>query len=205
MRELSEMERDMLAEVGNIGAGHASNALSQLVGVAVSMSVPSVSLVPFSKFWNEVGEEKDLLTGIYIPVKQDLTGGVLLALPHQSALHLAEAMMGEEGLERGRLSEMGKSSLKEIGNILVGHCLTALSTFLGLSIEEQVPEMAIDNAKTLWETLNTSFSNKMEQVLNINVSLTLEEEESFTVHFLLTMNSEDAEKIIEAVRKKVGE
>ena len=37
---LNELQRDALKEVGNIGAGHAATALSQLLNTTVKLSEP---------------------------------------------------------------------------------------------------------------------------------------------------------------------
>jgi len=40
---LTDEQKDALSEVGNIGAGHAATALSQLIKKKVMISVPSLS------------------------------------------------------------------------------------------------------------------------------------------------------------------
>ena len=44
LRSLSELERDALREVANIGAGHAATALSQMTGRKIMIDVPEVSV-----------------------------------------------------------------------------------------------------------------------------------------------------------------
>lgn len=43
---LSDLERDALAELGNIGIGRASTALGRMLGGLVTLSVPTVDMVP---------------------------------------------------------------------------------------------------------------------------------------------------------------
>jgi chemotaxis protein CheC len=43
-RILSDLERDALREVANIGAGHAATALSQMTSRKIMISVPEVSV-----------------------------------------------------------------------------------------------------------------------------------------------------------------
>ena len=125
--EISKAEKDLLAEVGNIGAGHASTALSDLVGYRVNVTVPKASLVPVTNLSDEVNDE--MAIGIHIPVSGDIDGGVLMLFPRKYALKLSDILMGREVGTATEISEMEESSLKEVGNILVGNCLTALSRF----------------------------------------------------------------------------
>ena len=203
MVELSEMERDMLAEVGNIGAGHASNALSRMVGKQVDMSVPSASIVPISQLPDEVDNGEDIVTGIYVPVSGDLQGGVMLILPHRSALKLADELMDREIGTASRLSEMDKSSLKEVGNILVGHCLTALSTFLRMDLQEDVPEIASDSAMALMDTIAAEFSQEAEHALKIDEFMSIESELELKFSFFLIFSLEDAEGVISKIKEQV--
>jgi len=53
---LSEMQIDALRETGSIGAGHAATALSQLVGHAISIDVPTLEVL-------DVGEVPELFGG----------------------------------------------------------------------------------------------------------------------------------------------
>ncbi|MGL6103831.1 MAG: chemotaxis protein CheC, partial [Exiguobacterium acetylicum] len=45
---LNPNERDILREVGNIGAGHAATALSTLLGQPIEIEVPSAELEDFT-------------------------------------------------------------------------------------------------------------------------------------------------------------
>ena len=48
LNQLDDMQFDVLKEIGNIGAGNATTALSTMLNIKVDMSVPNVALLPFS-------------------------------------------------------------------------------------------------------------------------------------------------------------
>ena len=50
LENLSEMELDILKELGNIGTGHAATSLSVLLNKEVNMTVPSVRVGRNKKF-----------------------------------------------------------------------------------------------------------------------------------------------------------
>ena len=55
LNDLNNMRYDILREVGNIGAGNATTALSQLINSRIDMTVPKVELLDFSELAEVVG------------------------------------------------------------------------------------------------------------------------------------------------------
>ena len=47
---INNMQYDVLREIGNIGAGNATTALSQMINAKVSMNVPKVELLSLKSF-----------------------------------------------------------------------------------------------------------------------------------------------------------
>ena len=48
LNQLDDIQYDVLKEIGNIGAGNATTALSKMLNQKMDMSVPKVELVPVS-------------------------------------------------------------------------------------------------------------------------------------------------------------
>ena len=48
LSNLDAVQYDVLKEIGNIGAGNATTALAQMLGVKIDMNVPKVDLVDMS-------------------------------------------------------------------------------------------------------------------------------------------------------------
>ena len=71
LEEMNEMYKDVLREIGNIGAGNATTALASLLGQKVDMSVPQVKLLEFDEIGELVGGEETVLAGIYLGVEGD--------------------------------------------------------------------------------------------------------------------------------------
>ena len=49
MQALSELQRDALREVANIGAAHAATALSLMTGTKIMISVPTITVAPLAE------------------------------------------------------------------------------------------------------------------------------------------------------------
>lgn len=205
MEKLTELEKDALKEVGSIGAGHAARALSKLIGQRIDVNVSIAATVSLTRLPEAVGGREELVAGVYLPVTGDLEGAVLLVFPQRSVLTLADLLMKREVGAATRLSEMDQSAIKEVGNILSGSCLTALSQFLGVRLVEHIPDLACDMVGALVDSISVKFGQKAEQVLVIVVEMTTEEKVKIIAYFFLLFSLEEAETILKAIRAKVGE
>ncbi len=205
VEELTELEKDALREVGYIGAGHAANALSKLIGQRIDVSVPIAATAPLTQLPETVGSREELVAGIYLPVTGDLEGSVLLVFPQRSALVLADLLMKREVGTATTLSEINQSALKEVGNILSGNCLTALSKFLGMRLVEHIPDFAHDMVGAVVDSIIVKFGQKAEQALIIVVELTTKEKVKIVAYFFLLFGLKEAETILKAIRAKAGE
>ena len=205
MRELTELERDALREIGHIGAAHASKALSKIIGQRINVGVPIVTATPLMQLPAVLGNREELIVGVYLPVTGDLEGSVLLVFPQQSALALSDLLMGREVGTAKTLEEIDKSALMEVGNILSAHCLTALSEFLGLRLVGRIPDLARDMVGAVIDSIIIKHSQRAEQALVINVELTTKERVNIESYFYLLFGREESQRILKAIRSKVNE
>ena len=63
VEELSSQYFDVLKEIGNIGAGNATTALSSMLGEKVDMAVPKVRLMEFKDVGTTMGGEEQIVAG----------------------------------------------------------------------------------------------------------------------------------------------
>ena len=132
LEEMNEMYKDVLREIGNIGAGNATTALASLLGQKVDMSVPQVKLLEFDEIGELVGGEETVLAGIYLGVEGDIGGNMMFLLSIPSAKYLvSKLMMGMESPGED-FSEMERSALQEVGNIITGSYLNALASLTNM-------------------------------------------------------------------------
>lgn len=150
---LTEAQLDALKEVGNIGAGNAATALYQMIGKKVNMSVPRAAVIPLSEVPEVLGGPEILVAGVFLRVLGDAPGSILFVMPKDSALYLVDILMGRPQSSTQVLSELDKSALKEIGNILASSYLNALSSFTGLTFLPTVPALAFDMAGAILDVI----------------------------------------------------
>ncbi|MFT8362623.1 MAG: chemotaxis protein CheC [Sporolactobacillus sp.] len=137
--DLGDAQLDFLKEVGNIGAGHAADALSQLLGKPIDMKIPSVNVLPLNELISEENEKQ--VAASYIGIEGDIKAYFFMIFE----LKAAERLVGElVPADTSFDSELAQSAFCEIANILCGSYLTALAAFLKIQISQTPPAYAAD-------------------------------------------------------------
>ena len=136
---MDDMYYDILRELGNIGAGNATTSLSVMLNRKMDMQVPKVVLVGFNELAKIVGGEEEIVVALYLFLEGDIQGSMMFMLDDASAHSLVNGLMGRPIEVREPFGEMDLSALKEIGNIIVGSYLSALSGLTNLTITSSVP------------------------------------------------------------------
>ncbi len=143
MQPISSLQLDVMNEIGNMGAGHAATALSLLMGRKVDMAVPATKFLSIEAGCAELSREGEVGVGVEVGLAGSIDGLTLLTVDENSALHLLEAfgdMLAGQGLD----DELAQSALMEIGNIVTGSFLTAISDFLGETASALPPRFIHD-------------------------------------------------------------
>ena len=137
--ELDELERDALAEVGNISMGAAATALSTILDRKVSITVPSVTLTTTTEVQERYPIPCLVITVHYVA---GLEGSNLLVIKEKDAAIIASLMMGEDGSNPPEvLSDLHVSAVTEAMNQMMGSSATAMSDMFGARIQISPPEV----------------------------------------------------------------
>lgn len=146
LEHVSQNYFDVLREIGNIGAGNAMTALSQMLQCKVDMKVPQVKLLEFSEVGALMGGEEQIMVGVLLGVEGDITGSMMFLVEQKSAKHLINKIMMGMGTEGDTFTEMELSAMQEVGNIITGAYLNSLSMLTNLCIIPTPPALTVDMA-----------------------------------------------------------
>ena len=146
LEQVTETYYDVLKELGNIGAGNAMTALSQMLQTKVDMKVPQVRLLEFSEVGEMMGGEELIMVGVFLGVEGDITGSMMFMVEEQTARHLIQKITMGMLPSGSEFEEMGLSAMKEVGNIITGAYLNSLSTLTNLKIFPTPPALTVDMA-----------------------------------------------------------
>ncbi len=146
LKHFTSLHLDILREIGNIGAGNAATALSKLLNKKIDMKVPKVEIVSFDEMVEMAGGAENIVASVFLRIEGEASGSMFFVLPLSQAEHYVQQMIGDIDFSFETLpyNEMGLSALQELGNILSGSYLTALSDFTNLSLYPSVPGIGID-------------------------------------------------------------
>jgi len=167
LEKVSENYMDVLKELGNIGAGNAMTALSQMLGFKVDMSVPHVKLLEFEEVGALMGGEEQIMVGVFLGVEGDITGSMMFLVEKNSAKHLINKLMMGMAPQSDDFTEMELSAMKEVGNIITGAYLNSLSMMTNLKIYPTPPELAVDMAGAILSVPAIEFGTVGDNILLI--------------------------------------
>lgn len=200
---LSPVQMDVLQEIGNIGSGNAATSMSKLLNKKVDMHVPSVKVIAFNDVMEMVGGPEILIVAIMIRIKGNAPGTVFFILTLPEAANIVRQITAEpEFVIFGDTppSELALSSLQEVGNILAGSYLSALSDFTGINMQPSVPLLSIDMAGAILTEGLIELSQVMDYAIIIDTTINeLDLATGINGKFLLLPDPESFDQIFGAL------
>ena len=203
-QNISSMHLDILKEIGNIGAAHAATALSNLLNKKIDMRVPKVEMVTFDEMMELVGGSENVVVGVFLRIEGDVEGSMFFVLPIEQANSFVGRLIYEPAFDFNNIPvpELGLSAMQEMGNILSGSYLSALSDFTGLKIYPTVPGLSIDMFGAIISIGLIELSHISDHVIVINTSIfedEIPENEEVHGHFFLLPDPDYFETIFKSL------
>lgn len=205
---ITNLQLDTLKEIGNIGAGNAATALSLLVNKPVMMSVPSVKIATFDETMELAGGADNVVASVYMRIEGDINGNMYFILSLSHATRFVNQMTGSNqfSFDHSFDDEISLSALTELGNILSGSYLSALSDFTGMKIYPSVPLLGIDMVGALLGYGLLEFSQVGDYAIIIDTDLTesdSKEEKDVNGHFFLLPDPESFDTLFSTLGVKM--
>lgn len=146
MDKIQPLHLDILKEIGNIGAGHAATSLSVLLNRKIEMKVPSVRVMAFEEMMDLTGGAEKEIVSVSLRIEGEAGGSMFFMLPAEEADRFIQKLTNNDlfTFQNQETHPLGFSAMQEIGNILSGSYLSALSDFTQLKLQPSVPELAVD-------------------------------------------------------------
>jgi chemotaxis protein CheC len=202
-KSFSEFQLDALREIGNIGAGNAATALSQMVGHRIDMSLTKAQVLATDSIAEYLGGMEQNVAAVHMPIYGDICGVALVFFPLERVGQLCGLLTGKEDKDPFHLTEMGQSALKELGSILTGAYLSSLFRLMSLQMIHGVPGLAIDMAQAVLDTVLVELEQKEEIAIVIENQF-LESDKKLTGNFFLLPESGSLQKLFDSFTKSLG-
>ncbi len=197
IEQINEMYPDILREIGNIGAGNATTAVANMLGLRIDMKVPSVEFIEVEKIGGVIGSEEQIVVGIMLGIETDIEGSMMFLMDIPSAHHLVNRMMMRDPEYDADFDEMDMSAIKEIGNIIAGSYLSAISGLTNLTITPTVPFVAIDMAAAILSVPAIQFGMQGDNALIIETEMG--DDVDINGYFILMPEGDSYAKILTAL------
>jgi chemotaxis protein CheC len=147
--ELSELERDALAEIANMGVSRAAASLRQMVGEQVLLSVPAVSIVSRADAARLVEQGNPKLVAVQQWFEGLFSGRALLIFPEAQSLELVRSIVGEEH-SLDDVIDLEQEALAETGNVILNACLATIANVLRRTMRMSLPSVLRGDGATLF-------------------------------------------------------
>lgn len=135
---ITDLDKDLLGEIGNISMGSASTALYQLINQQVNITTPVVTVTTLREIKESFETPNIVLDIEYIA---GIIGRNILIIKIQDGLVISNLMMGGDGkiTEAHDLSEIEISAVSEAMNQMIGSAATSMATMFGRKVDISPP------------------------------------------------------------------
>ena len=173
---LTDVQRDALTEMINIGVGRAGSVLSELIGSTVKLHVPSVGLTSLPNLPDclLLANEAELAS-VRQSFSGSLEGRAVLLFPRESGNILARQLIGEDA-DITSIDSEREEALTEVGNILLNSVMGSMSNMLQHRLEYEIPQYYEGALKNLVPGIAEASKNSKEDghVLYANAHFDIE-------------------------------
>jgi len=194
MIELTDLQRDALGELFNIGVGRAASSLSQIVNDEVLLSAPVVALVhPNEVSQGLLGSDFREVSMVTLDFAGPFDARTLLVFPERNALAIVSKMISVD-MTPEELAEFEQEALCEVGNIILNACNSALADLFEVEFHGGLPTHHYSDSDNL-----QSFSLQDQSVvLILQINLTISQER-IDGHLLFLLSVSSLESLLDCV------
>lgn len=192
--ELGPIGQSVIKEMANIGLGNATTSLAEMTGHCFEMSVPEATTLAMEDLPSLAGASEDPFVGIYMPISGETTGHMGFFLSWDSAQALWKMLLNAAPETPDDISEMDASALIEVGNIINGSFLRAISEFSGVNMMASPPVMSVDMMSAMLATMAIEASQTHHLAISIRTEI-FDKQSSFSGFFVMLPTIEGVDMI----------
>ena len=142
--DMENHEIDVFREIGSIGIGNAATALSQVLGVKVSMKLPRVSIEGYNEAVALIGDPEEIVAAVLVEMSGDVRGIMLYMLKLDFINAILGHLMGKYIDDYSQIDELSASALEETGNIIISSYVNAITKLADIEVPLSVPSVAVN-------------------------------------------------------------
>jgi chemotaxis protein CheC len=189
---ITDEQQDALGKVAESISEKATDAFSKLLGSSVTAKVPDLEVLPLNEAVERLGAPGEQVTAAWLPVVGQIEASVLLLFDPEGEAQIYKVL----GLEP--YTEMARSALQEMANIIGTQYVFGIADSCGLTFEPEPPEVsegmlgAVLSTVLAMSTVVTNFAVLVDTQLTVDKS-------NCTVRFLFIPSDSSVEALIENI------
>ena len=166
--DMNALELDVIKEIGSIGTGNAATALSQVLKKTTKMSLPAVYVLGYNEAIEMVGTPEEIVAAVLVKMSGEINGIMLFILKIDFINAVLDSVLSKDIDDYMDLTELEKSALEEIGNIIISSYVNAMSGLTGVSIKLSIPSIAINMLGGILGVPMVEFGYETDKLMMIN-------------------------------------
>jgi chemotaxis protein CheC len=202
--KIEELDLNAFQELGNIAAGNAGNALSQILNKKVYLEIPPAKVLDLPDFIKSFGSSEKKI-GVLGITSGFFESNIFLMFSAPHTLNLLNEVMDSDTKKKLRsksdLTSAEESAIREISNILMGHYISATSDFLKIKIEPPKYQFFFQDPRKLFEKLSKTAGNKNLKAIIIETLIDVAQDAKIDGQFILILSP----KVVKNVLTRVAE
>ncbi|HCW80686.1 MAG TPA: chemotaxis protein CheC, partial [Ruminococcaceae bacterium] len=113
------------------------------------MKAPVVRIMDIANVDNALGGPETPVVAILVELSGDIRGIMMFIVSQHFTKIMLKSLLNEENVDCMRLTDMERSAISEIGNIMIGSYVSAISELANLKIKISVPAVTSDMVGSL--------------------------------------------------------
>ncbi len=197
---LSDIERDAICELVNIGMGKAAKSLGKMVDDRVLLTIPALELVEHANVESLLdGRMGSAVTAIKERFSGAFQGDAILVFPETHSLELVRSLLDED-MPVESLTDLEQESLLEVGNIVLNSCLGTFTNILNCRLDIDLPVLCRGSIERIFGQ-RVTYENTIYMVMRIDFTT---QKKMIKGYLVFLFDSEFTAAFLAQINKYVG-
>jgi chemotaxis protein CheC len=201
--QMSEADLNTFQELGNIAAGNAGNALSQMLNKKVFLEIPPAKVLDIPDLIGTFGNSKQKMVGYIGTTKGFFESNIFLMFSSSDIENMLRGILDPDMKKKINsktdLTQNEQSAIMEISNILMGHYISALSDFLRSPIDPPEYQFFFLEPKKLLTKFSQSTNSKDLKAIIVETLINVDQENQIKGQFILILSQIMVKRILDKI------
>ena len=194
-------EKDIVMEVGSICACNSTHAFSQMIDRCIDLEAPTLDVVRFQDIEGLLKGSDNIIIGVHCRILSGIFGQVSLLFREKSAYEFVSIFAAKGNYSTGFLTELGVSTIKEIGNVVVSAYSGAMGLLMEVSVIPSIPVLSSGPLKEVLKLGMLNFND--DDTIYVHTMTFSDEDRKINGSFFLVLEPATVKQITKSMRKQL--